>query len=305
MISFVIPCYKSSHTIGDVVGEIRETMGDREYEIILVNDDSPDDTFATINKLCEEDPRIVGVDLNENFGQHAAVLAGFHYVKGDIIVCLDDDGQTPANEVDKLLDQIYNGHDVVYAKYPNKKHGAFRNIGSDVNDLMLRHMLNKPKDLKVSSFFAMKRLIMDEIIRYTNPYPYLMGLVLRSTKNIVNVEVTHRKRTEGESGYSIKKLLSLWMNGFTAFSVKPLRIASSVGAIMAIGSFIYGIVTIIMKIMGINYVLGFSALMTVQTFIGGLTLLMLGMIGEYIGRIYISLNNSPQYIIRRTVDRRE
>ncbi|MBO4458974.1 MAG: glycosyltransferase family 2 protein [Butyrivibrio sp.] len=305
MISFVIPCYRSSHTIRKVVEEIRETMRDREFEIILVNDDSPDETFGTINKLCDEDHRIVGVDLNENFGQHAALMAGFRYVRGDVIVCLDDDGQTPADEVDKLLEQIYKGHDVVYAKYPDKKHGAFRNFGSKVNDVMLRQMLNKPKTLRISSYFAMKRLILDEIVRYKNPYPYVMGLVLRSTKNIVNVEVNHRERTEGESGYSMAKLLSLWMNGFTAFSVKPLRIATAIGAIMAVGSFIYGIATIIMKVVGINYILGFSALMTVQTFIGGVTLLMLGIIGEYIGRIYISLNNSPQYIIRQDVDRRE
>lgn len=303
--SFVIPCYKSSQTIGTVVKEIEEAMNGRDYEVILVNDSSPDDTFNTISELCKSDSRIVGVNLNENFGQHAALMAGFHQVRGDVIVCLDDDGQTPANEVTKLLDEIEAGRDAVYAKYSNKKHSAFRNWGSRVNDWMLRFMLNKPKELAVSSYFAVKRLIVDEMIKYTNPYPYVIGLVLRSTKNISNVEINHRDRMQGESGYTLGKLLGLWMNGFTAFSIKPLRIATGIGAIMAIASFIYGIVTIIMKIVGVNSVLGFSALITVITFIGGLNLLMLGVIGEYIGRIYISLNKSPQFIIKETIDNRD
>lgn len=305
LVSFVIPCYRSSKTIENVVQEIAETMKNRNYEIILVNDASPDKTFDVISELCKDNSRIVGVNLNENFGQHAALMAGFHHVHGDVIVCLDDDGQTPACEVNKLLKEIEDGKDAVYAKYPKKMHSSFRNFGSKVNDWMLRVMLNKPKNLVVSSYFAVKRLIVDEIIRYTNPYPYVIGLVLRSTKNVCNVEVNHRERTEGASGYTFGKLLALWINGFTAFSVKPLRIATGIGGLMAIVSFIYGIVTIVMKIVGLNYVLGFSALMTVVTFIGGLNLLMMGIIGEYIGRIYISLNRSPQFIIKEIIDHRD
>lgn len=303
-VSFVIPCYKSSKTIGDVVKEIKDSMAGREYEIVLVNDASPDDTFEVISKLCKKDHRVVGINLNENFGQHAALMAGFHHVSGDIIVCLDDDGQTPACEVDKLLNEMEKGRDAVYAKYQDRKHSSFRNFGSRVNELMLRFMLNKPKDLTVSSYFAINRLIVDEIIKYTNPYPYVIGLVLRSTKNVSNVEINHRERTCGTSGYTLGKLLTLWMNGFTAFSVKPLRIATGIGGAMAAVSFAYGIVTIILKIIGINYVLGFSALMAVMTFIGGLNLLMLGIIGEYIGRIYISLNKSPQFIEKEVIDMR-
>lgn len=303
--SFVIPCYRSSKTIGNVVQEIEEAMAGREYEIILVNDCSPDDTFSVIENLCKDNSRIVGINLNTNFGQHAAIMAGLNVTKGDVVVCLDDDGQTPANEVHKLLAEIENGRDAVYAKYSAKKHSPFRNWGSRLNDMMLRFMLGKPKNLMVSSYFAVKRLIVDEMIKYTNPYPYVIGLVLRSTRNVSNVEVNHRERTEGTSGYTLGKLINLWMNGFTAFSVKPLRIATGVGAFMAAGSFIYGIVTVIMKLVGVTQVLGFSALMTVTTFIGGINLLMLGIIGEYIGRIYISLNKSPQFIVKETIDNRQ
>lgn len=300
MISFVIPCYNSSQTIGSVVEEIAQAMSkkNRPYEIILVNDSSKDNTADVIKDICMKHDNITGVNLVKNFGQHAALMAGFHYVNGDIIVCMDDDGQTPADEADKLIEQIEAGHDVVYARYAVKKHKAYRNFGSKLNDLMTRIMLGKPKGLYVSSYFAIKRLLIDEIIQYSNPYPYVIGLVLRSTKDVVNVDVNHRERQVGTSGYTMSKLIALWMNGFTAFSVIPLRIATACGGIIAVLGFAYGIITIVRKLIGLNYVLGYSGMMSALMFIGGLILLMLGIIGEYIGRIYISLNKSPQFIVR-------
>lgn len=307
LVSFVIPCYRSQQTIGKVVEEIDNTMQSLpqyRYEIILINDDSPDDTFTVIRKLCENRGDICGISLARNFGQHAALMAGFRYVHGEIVVCLDDDGQTPACEVGKLLAKIEEGADVAYARYGHKRHSGFRNFGSRVNELMVRVMLGKPKDLYVSSYFAAKRFVVDEMLLYTNPYPYVIGLVLRTTKNIVNVDVTHREREVGTSGYTIGKLLALWFNGFTAFSVKPLRIATVIGIAFAGAGFLYGIYTVIKKFVNPDVVIGFSALMAAVVFFGGIILLMLGIIGEYIGRIYISLNNSPQYVIRERVDER-
>lgn len=298
MISFVIPCYKSALTIRQVVAEIKETMTNEDFEIVLVNDASPDNTFDVIRELCLINDNIIGVNLNENFGQHAALMAGFHQVRGDIVVCLDDDGQTPAKEAGKLIAAIRQGHDAVYARYEKKQHSRFRNFGSWLNEMMARFLLEKPKELYLSSYFAAKRFIVDEMIKYENPYPYVIGLLLRTTKDIVNVDVCHREREVGESGYTLGKLIMLWLNGFTAFSVKPLRIATAAGFFVAIAGFIYGVVTIIRKLMGLNYILGFSGLMSVLLFLGGLNLIMLGLIGEYIGRIYISLNKSPQYVIR-------
>lgn len=306
MISFVIPCYRSSQTLPGVIQEIKDTMKTLkkyEYEIVLVNDSSPDDTFSVITGLCRENDNITGINLARNFGQHAALMAGFHYVKGDIVVCLDDDGQTPACEVGRLLAGIEEGADVVYAKYNHKHHSGFRNFGSHVNEVMTRIMLGKPKDLYVSSYFAAKRFVVDEMIRYEYAYPYVIGLVLRTTKNIVNVEIDHRDRQAGESGYTIKKLLGLWFNGFTAFSVKPLRIATVTGTICALCGFAYGIYTIIKKIFiqPPDLVIGFSALMSVIVFMGGMLMLMMGLVGEYMGRMYVSMNNSPQYVIREIV----
>ena len=166
-------------------------------------------------------------------------------------------------------------------------------------------MLDKPRDLYVSSYFAAKRYIVDDMIRYENSYPYVIGLVLRATKNIVNVDVNHRSRTVGSSGYTLKKLLGLWMNGFTSFSVKPLRIATCGGCISAFAGFIYGIVVIVQKFVLPDRVLGFSSLMSAIVFFCGMIMLMLGLIGEYIGRIYISMNNSPQYVIKQIIPSRD
>ena len=303
-ISFVIPCYRSSKTLPGVVAEIEETMQklpDYRHEIVLINDCSPDDTFETIRQLCRENKRITGISLAKNFGQHAALMAGFHHVSGDIVICLDDDGQTPADEVDKLLGKLEEGFDAVYASYEHKQHSAFRNMGSKVNELMTRMMLDKPADLYISSYFAVKRFVVEDMIRYENSYPYVIGLVLRATKNITNVAVCHREREEGSSGYTLKKLLGLWFNGFTAFSVKPLRIATTLGVGCAGMGFLYGIYTIIKRLVNPNVPMGFSALMAAVVFFGGMIMIMLGLIGEYVGRIYISMNNSPQYVIREKI----
>lgn len=304
LVSFVIPCYRSALTIESVIKEVQETMKhltEYEYEIIMVNDASPDDTFEVIRKLCGTYDNLTGINLARNFGQHGALMAGFHQIKGDILVCLDDDGQTPADEVGKLLAGLQAGSDVVYAKYEHKKHTWFRNFGSKINELMARFMLGKPKELYLSSYFAAKRFVIDEMIRYENSYPYVIGLVLRATKNITNVMVQHREREIGTSGYTMGKLLNLWINGFTSFSVKPLRIATMIGAGCAGIGFIYGIYTIIKKFINPNVPLGFSSMMAALVFIGGMLMLMLGIVGEYIGRMYISMNSSPQFVIREKV----
>ena len=309
LVSFVIPCYRSEQTIESVIEEIEGAMDMLvlySYEIILVNDASPDNTWEKICELVKVHDEIRGFNLAKNFGQHAALMAGFNAAKGDIIVCLDDDGQTPADEVGKLLYQIEKGADVAYARYAHKKHNIFRNFGSAMNDWMACVMLGKPKDLSVSSYFAARRFVVDEMIKYKSSYPYVIGLVLRTTKNIVNVDVTHRARTVGSSGYTFAKLMGLWINGFTAFSIKPLRIGTLIGGVVACFGFLYGIYTIIKKLLYPDLpIVGFSALMSMMTFMSGMLMIMLGLVGEYIGRIYISQNNNPQYVIRDEVTHEE
>ncbi len=307
-ISFVIPCYRSEQTLPLVVAEIREkmtTMQQYQYDIFLVNDCSPDGTLEVIRRLCREDDKIKGIDFARNFGQHSALMAGLRYSDGDYVVCLDDDGQTPADEVDKLIGSLEEGYDAVYARYDHKQHSAFRDFGSALNERMTRMMLGKPAQLYVSSYFAVKRFVVEDMIRYENSYPYVIGLVLRATGKIANVNVRHREREIGTSGYNLKRLVGLWFNGFTAFSVKPLRIATAMGAVSAAIGFLYGFYTIVKRLVLPDVPMGFSSTMSAIVFFGGMIMLMLGLIGEYVGRIYISLNNSPQYVIREKINLRE
>ena len=229
------------------------------------------------------------------------MAGGYRKCTGDLIISLDDDGQTPARELFTLVDKMAEGWDVVYASYEHKMHSAFRNFGTWMNERMTESLLGKPKGLKVTSYFVMERFITEEITRYQNPYPYIEGLIFRATMRITNVPVTHHERMSGESGYTLTKLLSLWFNGFTAFSVKPLRIATICGTACAFLGFCYGLYVVIRKLVDSTIEMGWSSIIASIFFIGGLILVMLGLIGEYIGRIYISINNAPQYTVREIV----
>ncbi len=304
-ISFVIPCYGSELTLRGVYDEICSKMAERpevDFEIIAVNDSSPDNVYNVIKEIAAADSRFKGVNLARNGGKHAAVMAGFKYVTGDTIINLDDDGQCPIDRLWDLIEPLNNGYDISMASYPIKKESAFKRFGSMVNALMARYMINKPKELQFSNFSAIKRFVLNEILKYTNPYPYIEGLLLRTSSRIANVVMEQRERAVGTGNYTFKKSLSLWLNGFTAFSVKPLRAATIIGFICAFMGFAFGIITIIRKILNPEILMGYSSLMAVILFIGGLLMMMLGLIGEYIGRIYISINNSPQYVVRETIN---
>ena len=211
---------------------------------------------------------------------------------------MDDDGQTPANEVGLLLDKLEAGYDVVYARYDNKRQAGWRNLGSWVNSKMTEAMLGKPPELVVNSYFAARRFVVEEMLRYEHCYPYVIGLVLRTTKNICNVSVHHRAREEGRSGYTLGKLLSLWMNGFTSFSVKPLRIATYFGTISALAGFLYLVYIFIIHFTRHTAPLGWASTTALLLLLGGAILIVLGLIGEYVGRIYMCSNAAPQYVAR-------
>lgn len=302
-LSFVIPCYGSEKTIEHVVNGIVDTVGDKNpYEVICVNDCSPDGVYNVLEKLAKKNKCLKIVNLARNFGQHNALMAGFHHVTGDIVVCLDDDGQTDPKDCYKLIDALDDNADIVYAKYPKKKESPFRLFGSWTAVKMSQWLCSIPKGVELNSYYACKRFVVEEMIRYENPYPYLAGLQVRATLRLKNVDVPHHEREYGKSGYSLKKLVSLWMNGFTAFSVKPLRIATVVGGITASTGFLFAIYVIVKKILTPSMPMGYSSTMCVLLFIGGMLMLMLGLIGEYIGRIYICINKAPQYVVRNTIN---
>ena len=284
-----------------MVQEIRDTVATRpgtDYEIVLVNDCSPDNVWQVIKKLADTDNNIKGICLAKNFGQHCALMAGYGQTTGDYIISLDDDGQTPASESFKLVDKLEEGYDVVYGYYRHSKQHLFRRLGTWVNKKMAENIIGQPRTLRTTSFFIMRKFIADEIVRYPNPFAYISGLVFRATKRLGNVQVEHRHRLEGESGYTIAGLLGLWINGFTAFSVKPLRAATFIGIFCALVGFAAGLFVIYKKLMFPEVPVGYTSMLATLLFIGGMIMLLLGLIGEYVGRIYISINQSPQYVVR-------
>ncbi len=305
LVSFAIPCYNSAQTILPVINEIEEEMSKTEqfdYEIVTAVDGSPDNVYDVLTAIANYNDKVKVVNLAKNFGQANARMATLRYTKGDYIVCMDDDGQCPVNHILEMLQPLEEGYDIAIADYPKKKQSAFKNIGSNFNKLTARVLLDVPKEFRFSNFFVMKRFLTNQVLEYTNPYPYMEGLISQSTRNIAYVPMEERERISGDTGYTLKKLVGLWLNGLTAFSVKPLRISSVVGMICAILGFIFGIVTVIRKLVIPDISVGWSSTVSIMLFMGGLLMLMLGMVGEYIGRIYISINNAPQYVVRQTLN---
>lgn len=307
LISFVIPCYRSENTIEMVIDEIRNIVREREgydYEIVAVNDCSPDHVYDVLAKLAKEDSKVKVINFAKNMGKHAAVIAGYSVVSGQYVVNLDDDYQSPVNELWKLMELVESDEcDCATAEYFVKKESLFKRIGSNINLKMSEIMLEKPKGLRIENFSVIKAFVAKEIINYRNPYPYLEGLTFRVTNRVKAVQMEQRDRgDDNASGFTIKKSISLILNGLTAFSVKPLRFASLCGVLFAALGFAYGVVTIIRKLIHPEILLGYSSLLAVILFSSGLIMVMLGLIGEYLGRIYICINDSPQYVIRNTIN---
>ncbi len=300
-ISYVIPCYGSQYTIEDVVKEIEEVQQNHledEYEIILVNDSSPDDVWNVICKITKQNKSVKGINLAKNFGQHAAIMAGYREVTGDLVVALDDDGQIAVDETYSLINHMDNGYDVVYGKYREKMHSKFRNLGSALCSAMLVYCIEMPKDFKGSSFFVARRYVIDEITKYENPYVFLTGLIFRTTDRIDSIYVNHRKREVGQSGYNLAKLIKLWVNGATTFSVRPLRLSALFGSILAFVGFISAVIVICRRLADETIAIGWSSTVSITLLLCGVILIVLGLVGEYVGRMYMVINSTPQYVIR-------
>ncbi len=307
LISFVIPCYRSEKTIAKVVDEIRLVVSRRknyDYEIVCINDCSPDGVFAILENLASNDASIKVIDFAKNMGKHAAVLAGYMVATGDYIVTLDDDYQSPVCNLWMLIDPLEKDLcDVATANYIKKKQSWWKNAGSSFNQFMTGFLLDKPRNLRFDNFNAMKLFVAKEIIKYKNPYPFLDGLITRTTGRILTVKMEERNRADNNTtGYTLKRSIDLFINGFTAFSVKPLRVSTTIGFIAAFLGFLWAIITFIRKLLNPLIEVGYTSMLIFILIFGGLILMSQGMLGEYIGRIYICLNASPQYVIRRTIN---
>lgn len=307
LITIAIPCYRSEKNLEMVVGEIRTVFAARkeyEYQIILVCDGSPDHTDDVIRKLCAEDRQIVGVLLSRNFTQSNAKMAALPYVRGEVLVFMDDDGQHPAEDIFRLVEKVREGYDVVYAHFDHKEQSGFKIWTSNLFGWLSVKMGLRPKGIQVSSFLAYSRFAVDELKAYTSPTPTPGGYLYTVTSRFANIESTQRKRASGKSGYNLVKMISLAVTGMTNFTIVPLRIIDVVGSISAVAGVIFGLVLIIRKLFFASVVPGYTSNMVVMLILGGLILISLGLVGEYVGRIYMLLSNKPQYVVREALNAR-
>lgn len=307
-ISIVIPVYNAEKTIESLCNTLMSLYSGRfDLEIVLVNDCSCDSTDIVCRRMQQANPdAIVYLRLSRNFGEHNAVMAGLNNASGDFCVIMDDDFQNPPDEVGRLIDEISKGYDAVYSSYLAKKDHFFRNVGSRINDRMANFILKKPASLYLSSFKAMNRFLVDEVIKYTGPDPYVDAIILRSTNNISSILVRHDSRKHGKSGYTFMKLISLWGNMVVSYSLIPLRIIGIIGFVMTIFGVCMGTNTLLdyiftPKIDPTEY----ETLTSVLTFFRGFQLLAISVVGEYVGRIFLSLNSDPQFILREKLSARK
>lgn len=302
--SIVIPCYNSAHTIRQVVEETAaemERLGRTPFEFVLTDDYSPDGgaCLEELRKLADEHDYVKVIQLAKNAGQHNATMAGLNYAEGDVIISMDDDGQTHCSQLNKLFSKFDEGFDVVFGYYEDKKHSGFRNFGSWVNYQTVRLLIGKPKEMKTSSFWVIRRYVRDYIIQYKSQFTHLQGLFLRtvSTEKIASVPVEHFDRAYGKSNYTLKKLIGLWSN-IMGFSTVPLKFAQRFGAVLSVLGVIGAIVVFVRKLIHPAIAVGWSSLMVGLFFFSGMIIFFLGIIGEYIGRLFLSMSNSPQFVVK-------
>mgnify|MGYP005989904461 CR=1 FL=1 len=302
-ISIVIPVYNGEKSIANLVDELVNSLASLyKLEIVLVNDCSPDNSESECIISYHKHSEIVKFySLSKNVGEHNTVMAGLNNATGDFVVIMDDDFQNPVSEVVKLVDRaIHSECDVVYTYYDKKKHSWLRNLGSKFNDKVATILLKKPADLYLSSFKIINKFLVNEIITYDLPYPYIDGLILRTTSNIDKIKVLHHNRKEGQSNYTVRKLISLWLNMFTNFSVLPLRFSMILGFVFSVFGFLYGIFAVIEKLINPEIPLGYTTIIVFITMFSGIQLIALGMVGEYLGRMFMSQNKKPQYSIKKS-----
>lgn len=305
LVSIVIPCYRSEQTVKGVIDEIASVFGKQseyDYEIIAVIDSSPDNVYSVLESLAKTEKRLKVVDLAVNSGKHNALLAGFAYVKGSMVITIDDDGQCPFDRVWDLLAPLSDGYDMAVAKYKKKKESVIKRLGSKFNSRLSESFLNKPHDLVFSNFVVRKRFVVEAMKNYHMPYTYLEGLTLKTTRKIAMVDMEERERTVGKSTFTFAKSLRLMMNGYTAYSTKPLHIATRFGAFLTIFGLAFAISSVILNLTVSGFPFPFHFICALLFFLTGVVLLAMGVLGEYIGRVFIAQNCANQYVVRRTIN---
>jgi len=305
-LSIVVPVYNGAATIGELVGALRALDIPGGLEIVLVVDGSPDNSLEVCKKLAvEPGAPIVLLSLSRNYGEHNAVMAGLARARGGFVITMDDDLQNPPVEVKRLYEYARDGaYDAVYTFYEEKKHAAWRNLGSRFTNWCADYLIDKPKGLYLSSFRCLSAFVREQItVSYEGPYPYVDGLVFQVTQNVGRLQVAHLPRVEGRSNYTIARLFRLWLSMFSNFSVIPLRFATLFGiAFGALGA-LAAVIVVAEAISGHRPPQGWASLMVAVLVLAGVQLIVVGLIGEYLGRMFLAVNRKPQYLVREVFTR--
>lgn len=304
IVSILIPVYKNDGGLDELVKRIGESMANSAYancfELVLVDDCSPDNSWEVIQRLAKTHTFVQGATLSRNFGQHNAIMAGLNLVSGQYVVLMDDDLQHPPEAIPSMLNKLAAGSDVCYTNYANRQHATWKIAGSKFNDLMASWLLSKPKGLYLSSFKALKRGVVDQIRNHEGPFAYLDGLILDITRRIATVEIQHGTRAFGEGNYSFKKSISLWLRMVTGTSIVPLRMVTLMGALIALLGFFGAVFIVISNFLYPAESKGWASIIVTILLVSGFQTLFIGVLGEYLGRIHLRLNNKPQYLFRYT-----
>ena len=277
------------------------SMG-RDYEVVFSVDASPDRSFVALKEQALKDPHFKILLLRRNMGYDNAIMAGLNYARGKWVVIMDDDLQHSPEDIPSLLAAAEKGNDVVYAGFPAKRQSLIKNIGSWFNDATARVIINKPRSIYLSPFKVVSREVVEEIIKHKGPFPYIDGLIFQNTSSIAQIPVEHHERAEGEGNHGLMRSARIWLNFCTAFSIIPLRASVWFGFFISAASFLYAAHVLHIKLTRgvtpegwVTVVLGISLL-------GGIQLISLGILGEYIGRMYMNLNQAPQFVVREAVN---
>ncbi len=299
-ISIVIPVYNSEKCLDELNEQVSRELADVDYEMILVNDKSRDGSWQKILSLAASNPRVKGITLKKNVGQDNAIMAGLANATGQYTVIMDDDLQHSPSDILKLYARCKEGYDICYGLFPEKQQSLWKNAGSKFNEYMAELFLKKPKGLYLSPFKVMRASLVNEIIAYKGPFPYIDGIILSLTSNITQLQLVHQKRFEGKSNYNILRSISVFLKHVTGYSLYPLRLATLMGIVAAGLSFLLGVYFIVDYLSTDRRVEGWITLVLLSVFFNGLILMCLGLIGEYVGRVYLTLTSRRQFVIDAT-----